>query len=68
MHCTVLHCGNVLGRNLQSSSAGVQEQQVGRCSQADDATLQLQSTVMSQANNLGHNEADVDLPLRTVLT
>ena len=30
LHCTVMHCGNVPGRNLQSSSAGVQDYRNGK--------------------------------------
>ena len=63
LHCTVLHCGNVPGRNLLSSSAGVQDYRNGKLAAHKRMMPQPQSTVMSQGNNLGHNEAVVALPL-----
>ena len=63
LHCTVLHCTVA----MFSEEICSPQVQVYRNSKLDAAHKRMmpqpQSTVMSQGNNLGHNEAVVALPL-----
>ena len=61
LHCTVLYCTVAMFPEEICSpqvQVGEKERQVGRCSQADDASTAT-VTCNEPANNLGHNEAVV---------